>query len=154
MVGSNQTEYGIVLMENFTPISALIGGAMIGAAAAILLILNGRIAGISGIVGETLALPKGDLAWRLAFIVGLIAGPVVVQLVRGAALPVQLEAGLAVLIAGGVLVGVGTRLGAGCTSGHGVCGLGRLSGRSIVATLTFLLTAGVTVFVARHLIGG
>ena len=141
-------------MENFTPISALIGGAMIGGAAALLLVLNGRIAGISGIVGESLALPRGDLVWRLAFIVGLIAGPVLVQLVKGTPLDIRIEASLPLLIAGGLIVGVGTRLGSGCTSGHGVCGIGRLSGRSMVATVTFLLTAGVTVFVARHLVGG
>ena len=141
-------------MENFTPISALLGGLMIGAAAALLLVLNGRIAGISGIVGETFSLPKGDFAWRLAFIAGLIAGPVLVQLIRGAPIAVRIDAGLPLLIAGGLIVGLGTRLGSGCTSGHGVCGLGRLSGRSIVATLTFLLTAGLTVFVLRHLIGG
>jgi len=141
-------------MESFTPVSGLIGGVMIGAAAALLLVLNGRIAGISGIVGEALALPRGETAWRLAFIAGLIAGPVLVQAIRGEALPVRLDATLPVLIAGGLLVGIGTRLGAGCTSGHGVCGLGRLSRRSIVATVTFLVVAGVTVYVARHLIGG
>jgi len=141
-------------MENFTPLSALIGGAMIGGAGALLLVLNGRIAGISGIVGETFALPKGDLAWRLAFIVGLIAGPVLIQLIKGAPIAMRIEASLPLLIAGGLIVGIGTRLGSGCTSGHGVCGLGRLSGRSMVATVTFLLTAGLTVFVARHLIGG
>lgn len=140
-------------MVNFTPLSALIGGGMIGAAAAILLLMNGRIAGISGIVGGSLELPKGDLAWRLAFIAGLVAGPVLVQLARGAPIVVQIEAGLPLLIAGGFIVGLSTRLGSGCTSGHGVCGLGRLSGRSIVATGTFLLTAGLTVFATRHLIG-
>lgn len=141
-------------MVNFTPISALIGGAMIGAAGALLLLLNGRIAGISGIVGGTLELPKGDLAWRLAFIVGLIAGPLLVQLVRGAPITVQIEAGLPLLLVAGFIVGLSTRLGSGCTSGHGVCGLGRLSGRSVVATGTFMATALATVFVTRHLIGG
>ncbi|HUT50156.1 MAG TPA: YeeE/YedE family protein [Alphaproteobacteria bacterium] len=141
-------------MVNFTPVSALIGGAMIGVAAAILLLMNGRIAGISGIVGGSLELPRGDFAWRLAFIIGLIVGPLLVQFARGAPISVQIEAGLPLLIAAGFIVGLSTRLGSGCTSGHGVCGLGRLSGRSIVATATFLMTAGLTVFAARHLIGG
>jgi len=141
-------------MVNFTPVSALIGGAMIGGAAALLLLLSGRIAGVSGIVGGALEVPRGDLAWRLAFIVGLVAGPLLVQLVRGAPVAVTIEAGVPVLIAAGFIVGLSTRLGSGCTSGHGVCGLGRLSGRSIVATGTFLATAVATVFVTRHLIGG
>jgi len=127
---------------------------MIGAAAALLLLTNGRIAGISGIVGGALELPKGDLAWRLAFIIGLVAGPVLVQLVRGAPIAVQIQASLPLLVAAGFIVGLSTRLGSGCTSGHGVCGLGRLSSRSIVATGTFVVTAGITVFVTRHLIGG
>jgi len=127
---------------------------MIGTAAALLLLTNGRIAGISGIVGGALELPKGDLAWRLAFIIGLVVGPVLVQLVRGAPIAVQIQASLPLLLAAGFIVGLSTRLGSGCTSGHGVCGLGRLSSRSIIATGTFLATAGITVFVTRHLIGG
>lgn len=140
-------------MENFTPISALIGGLLIGGAGGLLLLLNGRIAGISGIVGEALAAPRGDTAWRLAFVVGLIAGPLLVQLVLQRPIAVTIDASVPMLIAAGFLVGLGTRLGGGCTSGHGVCGIGRVSRRSIVATLSFLAAGMATVFAVRHLIG-
>jgi uncharacterized membrane protein YedE/YeeE len=147
-------------MENFTPISGLVGGLMIGLASAALLYLHGRIAGISGIVGGVLQGPGTDTAkqeefwWRLAFVIGLIVGPMIVAGVAGVPNPVELQTGWIGLIAAGLLVGIGTRIGAGCTSGHGVCGMARLSARSIVATVTFMLVAGVTVFVIRHVVGG
>ena len=137
----------------FTPMSALFGGALIGLATALLLLLNGRVAGISGIVGGLLRPRPGDVAWRVAFVAGLLAAPTVYALVH--ALPVvQIDAGNATLIAAGLLVGVGTRFGAGCTSGHGVCGMARLSGRSMVATAVFMVAGAGTVFVTRHVLGG
>jgi uncharacterized membrane protein YedE/YeeE len=138
-------------MENFTPASALIGGMLIGIAAVILMAFNGRIAGISGIVA---GLSGSDSPWRLSFIVGLLAGPYAVKLVAGWEPQVSINASLPTLIVAGLLVGFGTRLGSGCTSGHGVCGLARLSPRSLVATLTFMTVAAVVVFVARHVFGG
>jgi uncharacterized membrane protein YedE/YeeE len=129
---------------HFTPLSALLGGALIGIAAAMFLLWNGRIAGISGILGGLLRPKTGDLAWRFAFLAGLILAPVIYRLF--APMPaLQITASTGMLIVAGLLVGVGTRYGAGCTSGHGVCGISRLSPRSIVATLV------ATVFVTRHL---
>lgn len=136
----------------FTPLSALAGGALIGLASALLLSLNGRIAGISGIVGGLFARTAGETGWRLAFILGLLAAPVLWALFT-ALPPIRIEAGYPVLIAAGLLVGVGTRYGAGCTSGHGVCGLSRLSPRSLVATLAFMGGGFATVYVVRHLLG-
>ncbi len=137
----------------FTPWASLAGGALIGLAAALLLLLNGRIAGISGIVGGLLAPSRGDIAWRAAFIIGMVAAPVVWLLFT--ALPAaQIDASHPALIIAGLLVGVGTRYGSGCTSGHGVCGLSRLSLRSFTATLSFMAAGFVTVFVIRHLAGG
>jgi len=139
---------------HFTPWSALAGGLLIGLAAALLLLVNGRIAGISGIIGSLLPKPpKGDSAWRLAFAGGLLAAPLLYSLF--AALPAsQVDAGWGTLVIAGLLVGFGTRLGSGCTSGHGVCGLSRLSPRSLVATLTFMALGFATVFVTRHLFPG
>ncbi len=135
----------------FTPWPALAGGALIGIAAGMFVLLNGRIAGISGIIGGLLKPARGDVAWRMAFIGGLIVAPLVYALM--AALPApQIDAGYGALIAAGLLVGVGTRYGSGCTSGHGVCGLSRLSPRSLVATAVFMAAGFVTVFVIRHLI--
>lgn len=137
----------------FTPWASLAGGALIGLAAAMFLLLNGRIAGISGIVGGLLAPMRGDIVWRVAFVAGMVAAPAVWLLVT--ALPAaQIDAGYPVLIIAGLLVGIGTRYGSGCTSGHGVCGLSRLSLRSLGATLAFMAAGFVTVFVVRHLIGG
>jgi uncharacterized protein len=141
-------------MENFTPVSALIGGLMIGSAAALLLWLNGRIAGVSGIAWNLIASPREDSGWRLTFLVGLVLGAVIYRLAMGDALIVSIEASWSVLILGGVLVGFGTQLGGGCTSGHGVCGIARLSPRSVFATLVFMATGMATVFVLRHLLGG
>lgn len=141
-------------MENFTPVPALVGGLMIGGAAAILLWLNGRIAGVSGIAWTLLERPRGESGWRLAFLLGLVLGAVLYRLASGDTLVPDIQASWAVLIAGGMLVGFGTRVGGGCTSGHGVCGLARLSPRSLAATLTFMVSAMATVFVTRQLLGG
>ena len=137
----------------FTPWSALAGGALIGLSAAMFVLLNGRIAGISGILGGLLGKPaSGDIGWRLAFLIGMLLAPMLWLLVRE--LPtIQIDAGYPLLIVAGLLVGISTRYGAGCTSGHGVCGISRLSPRSIVATVAFMGTGFVTVFIARHLIG-
>ncbi len=140
-------------MEHFTPGSALAGGLLIGAAASLLLWLNGRIAGISGIANGLLAWSRGDVAWRLVFLGGLVAGAAAFYAVAGGA-PVHREGFPVWLLAGGgLLVGFGTSLGSGCTSGHGVCGLGRLSLRSLVATAIFLVTGIITTFVVRHVFG-
>ena len=137
--------------NNFTPWAALAGGMLIGLSAAVFVLFNGRIAGISGILGGLLEWPKGDIAWRVAFLAGLIGAP----LVYGAVLTlpeVRIDANFPTLIIAGLLVGVGTRYGSGCTSGHGVCGLSRMSPRSLVATVAFMLAGFATVFVVRHLI--
>ncbi|NBJ10717.1 YeeE/YedE family protein [Microvirga arsenatis] len=140
-------------MENFTPVSALIGGLMIGASAALFLVLNGRVAGISGILGGLLHPARIEIGWRLAFLAGLFIAPLVYAAVGGALPPVELDGSLPLVILAGLIVGFGTRLGAGCTSGHGVCGIGRGSPRSLAATAVFMITAIATVFVTRHLIG-
>jgi uncharacterized membrane protein YedE/YeeE len=137
---------------NFTPWTSLAGGLLIGLAAAMFLLFNGRIAGISGILGGLLQWPTGDLAWRIAFLLGLVGAPLVYGLF--APLPtVQVDAGAITLVAAGLLVGIGTRYGSGCTSGHGVCGLSRRSPRSLVATGAFMVAGFLTVFIVRHLIG-
>lgn len=137
---------------HFTPWTSLFGGLLIGLATALLLLLSGRIAGISGIVGGLLRPGKGDVAWRIAFVAGLLVAPLVFSL--AAPLPtVVIDAGTATLIAAGLLVGVGTRYGSGCTSGHGVSGLSRGSPRSIVATVSFMAAGFLTVFLVRHLFG-
>lgn len=135
--------------NNFTPWSALAGGALIGLAAALLLLLNGRIAGISGVLGGLLKPVSGDISWRVAFVLGLVGAPLVYGLFAGLPVP-EINAGNTALIAAGLLVGVGTRYGSGCTSGHGVCGLSRLSPRSLVATACFMGAGFATVFVIRH----
>jgi uncharacterized protein len=138
------------MMENFTPVSGLVGGLLIGLAAALLLLLNGRISGISGIVGGLLAPKSSDAGWRAAFVAGLLLGAMAYMLATGDAVLVRMQASLPVLVLAGLLVGFGTRLGSGCTSGHGVCGIARLSRRSIVATSVFLGVAILTVFLTRH----
>ncbi|WP_421885939.1 YeeE/YedE family protein [Methylibium sp.] len=136
----------------FTPWSALAGGLLIGLAAAMFALLNGRIAGISGVVGGLVRPVWGDAAWRVAFVAGLIGAPLVYLLF--AALPTpQIDAGFGTLVVAGLLVGAGSRYGAGCTSGHGICGLSRLSPRSLVATAMFMGAGFVTVFTARHVFG-
>lgn len=134
----------------FTPLAALTSGLLIGLAAALLIILNGRIAGISGILGGLLKPHTGDIAWRFAFIAGLIASPVIYAMVF--TLPaVSIEADTPTLIIAGLLVGLGTRYGSGCTSGHGVCGISRLSRRSMIATLIFMVAGFMTVYLIRHI---
>ena len=138
--------------NSFTPWASLAGGVLIGVAAAMFVLLNGRIAGISGVLSGLLVPMKGDIAWRVAFILGIVAAPALYALFTR--LPtLDIDAGWGALVLAGLLVGVGTRYGAGCTSGHGVCGLSRLSPRSLVATLTFMGAGFATVFVARHLLG-
>jgi uncharacterized protein len=141
-------------MENFTPVSALLGGLMIGAAAALLLVLNGRIAGISGILGGLLRPSRQEIGWRVAFLVGLVSAPFVFIAVTGNLPAVTLDTPFGIVVLAGLLVGFGTRLGSGCTSGHGVCGIGRASPRSLAATGVFMATAITTVFLMRHGLGG
>jgi uncharacterized membrane protein YedE/YeeE len=140
-------------MHDFTPLQALAGGTMIGLAAASLWIANGRVAGISGILGGALAGAAADHAWRLAFLGGLLGAPLIYAAAAGPALQI-IEAGPARLVTAGLLVGIGTRLGNGCTSGHGVCGVARLSHRSIAATGIFMMAAMATVFAMRHIAHG
>lgn len=136
---------------NFTPWPALAGGLLIGLAAAALLLFNGKIAGISGILGGLLHPKRGDIAWRVAFLAGLVIAPLAYGVF--APLPdVRIDAGPWTLVAAGLLVGLGTRYGSGCTSGHGVCGVSRMSPRSLVATLSFMLAGFVTVYGLRHLL--
>jgi uncharacterized protein len=137
-------------VENFTPISGLIGGLLIGLATMLMLLLNGRIAGISGIVGGLLTRKGSEVGWRAMFVAGLLLGAFVYMLATGGALPVRIEASLPIVVVAGLLVGFGTRLGSGCTSGHGVSGLARFSKRSIVATSVFTGAGIVTVFLTHH----
>jgi uncharacterized membrane protein YedE/YeeE len=141
-------------MNDFTPLSSLAGGLLIGLAASVLLLFNGRIAGVSGILGGVVTPVAGDIAWRLWFLGGLVAGGLVLRLVRPDVFPAAPTSSLAVILAAGFLVGLGTRLGGGCTSGHGVCGLSRLSVRSLAATLTFMTGGALTVLLVRHVLGG
>lgn len=140
-------------MTEFTPISALIGGALIGLAAVVLMALSGRIAGVSGIAGGLLANRSGDRAWRWLFVAGLVGGVAIHELLRADTFALREGFPVALIIAAGLIVGIGTRMGSGCTSGHGVCGISRLSARSMIATGTFLLTGVATVSVVRHLFG-
>ena len=141
-------------MAHFTPMSAAIGGALIGLSAVLLMLLTGRIAGISGIFSGLLNLRSEDKGWRIAFVAGLILAPVIAGAIGYGMAPPKLPASWAVLVAAGLLVGFGTRLGGGCTSGHGICGIGRLSLRSIVATIVFMVTAVITVAITHHVPGG
>jgi len=135
----------------FTPWAALAGGALIGLAAAMFILLNGRIAGISGIVGGLLNPQTGDVTWRIMFVLGMLLAPAVWLL--AADMPgTQIDADYPLLIIAGLLVGISTRYGAGCTSGHGVCGISRLSPRSVIATLAFMATGFLTVFIMRHVL--
>jgi uncharacterized membrane protein YedE/YeeE len=137
-------------MTSFDPISAALGGLLIGAGALLLMLFSGRIAGI---FADALEPQRVDRGWRMAFIVGLIAAPLLVA-VTGRSVPAPDMPAWAVVIAGGLFVGFGTRLASGCTSGHGVCGIARLSSRSLAATATFMVTAAIVVAVSRHLLGG
>ncbi len=140
-------------MDNFTPVSALLGGALIGASAALFLVMNGRIAGISGILGGLIHSARNEISWRLAFLAGMFVAALIYVAFGGVLPPVVIGAPLWLLIVAGLIVGFGTRLGAGCTSGHGVCGIGRGSPRSLAATATFMTTAILTVFITRHVMG-
>ncbi len=141
-------------MANFTPLTAAIGGALIGFSSVLLMLFTGRIAGISGIFSGLLNLSSEDKSWRVAFIAGLILAPLIAGAIGyGMATP-KLPASWVIISVAGVLVGFGTRLGGGCTSGHGICGISRLSTRSIVATVVFMTTAVITVAVTHHVLGG
>jgi uncharacterized membrane protein YedE/YeeE len=144
-------------MENFTPLSAVIGGALIGLSAVILWVMDGRVAGISGIVGGLVdraqGAHEGDTGWRIAFLLGLVAAPLLYWTAGGGLPSVTISSSLPLILAGGLLVGFGTRMGGGCTSGHGVCGMARRSPRSLAATLLFMAGGFATVFAVRHLVG-
>ena len=137
-------------MADFTPVSGLIGGLLIGLAVALTLLLNGRIAGISGIVGGLVKPKAGDTGWRVACVLGLPLGALVYILVAGGPTPVEVLASPPAILVGGLLVGFGTRMGSGCTSGHGLCGIALLSWRSVAATAVFFVVAMITVFLAGH----
>lgn len=137
---------------HFTPYSALIGGLIIGVSAALFILMNGRIAGISGIIGGLLKPMKHDVLWRVAFVVGLFMAPTLYSLF--AQMPdIQVDTNYPLLVLAGLLVGIGTRYGSGCTSGHGICGISRLSPRSIIATCVFMSSGIITVFIMRHVFG-
>ena len=142
-------------MTTFTPLQSLAGGAMIGLAAVLLMVLHGRIAGITGILSGLLP-PRfaSDRPWRAAFLAGLVGSPLVYWAVAGATVDISVPVSLPLILLSGLIVGVGVTYGSGCTSGHGVCGLARFSPRSLVATLTFMATTAATVFMVRHVIGG
>ncbi len=141
-------------VTEFTPVSALLGGILIGISALLMLAFNGRIAGISGIVGNLVVSRGTDFMWRLAFTVGLIGGAAAwIQFAPPGSLTINLDADMPTMLLAGFIVGAGTRLGKGCTSGHGVCGIGRVSPRSLTATIIFMTVAGLTVYVTRHLLG-
>lgn len=140
-------------MENFTPASAALGGALIGLSVLLLWLGNGRIAGISGAVGGLIRPRAGEVGWRIAFLAGLVGAPLAYALLLGRP-EISIQSTYPTLIVAGLLVGFGSRLGSGCTSGHGVAGIARLSRRSITATALFMLAAAVTVFITRHVLGG
>ena len=140
-------------MENFTPVSASVGGALIGLSAVMLMAFQGRIAGISGVLSGSVFAESGDRLWRWFFLAGLIGGPLIYWAIKGSPPPFEMEAGLPLIIAGGLLVGFGTRLGSGCTSGHGVCGLSRLSPRSMVSVALFMAAGMLTVTAIRMATG-
>jgi uncharacterized membrane protein YedE/YeeE len=142
-----------MFMNNFTPVSSSVGGLLIGVASALMLLLKGRIAGISGMVGGLLHPSKGDASWRALFLIGMMAAPIGYLLIFGRLPSFPSTASPRILVLAGLLVGFGSRLGSGCTSGHGVCGLGRRSRRSVAYTITFLVSGALTVFVLRHLLG-
>ena len=137
--------------NHFTPWASLAGGVLLGLASAIFILVNGRILGISGIVGGLFRPKAGDVGWRLSFLLGLLVAPLLYALVAGP-IAARIDAGWVTVVIAGLLVGVGTRFGSGCTSGHGVCGLSRLSPRSLVATLAFMGAGFVTVFLMRHVL--
>jgi uncharacterized membrane protein YedE/YeeE len=137
---------------SFTPLQAVLGGSLIGLSAVALMAFHGRIAGMTGILTGVI-LPRKDWDWRLAFLLGAIVAPAIILALTGTSMPLQADLPAWAIIGGGLLVGIGVRFGGGCTSGHGVCGMARLSARSVVATLTFMLATFITVFVVRHVLG-
>ena len=138
---------------NFTPSAALSGGVLLGIASAAFVLLNGRILGISGILGGLLVPRRGDVTWRIFFLAGMLCAPTILSLLWPQRIVTpRIDADYITIIAAGILVGLGTRYGSGCTSGHGVCGLSRLSPRSLVATLAFMASGAITVYFVRHLI--
>ena len=137
--------------NNFTPWASLAGGILLGLASAMFILVNGRILGISGIIGGLLRPKSRDVGWRLSFVLGMLVAPLLYLLLAGP-VAVRIDAGWVTLVIAGLLVGVGTRFGSGCTSGHGVCGLSRLSPRSLMATLAFMGAGFVTVYLMRHLL--
>ena len=141
-------------MENFTPISALIGGALIGLSAVIMLAGNGRIAGISGILGGVLNTRGSERLWRVLFLGGLFLATLGYQFLAPESLIIEVQTTPVMTVVAGLLVGFGTRLGSGCTSGHGICGIARFSKRSFAATATFMLFGFATVYIVRHVLGG
>lgn len=141
-------------MTEFTPLQSLAGGLLIGASAVMLMLFNGRIAGMTGMLTGFMAWPTRATLWRLAFIAGAVAAPLLLNFAIGYTAPLDVAATLPMLVVGGFLVGVGVTLSGGCTSGHGVCGLSRLSLRSIVAVPTFMISTALTVYVIRHVLGG
>jgi uncharacterized protein len=138
--------------NHFTPALSLAGGILLGLASALFILVNGRILGISGIVGGLFSPKAGDVAWRVAFVLGLMAAPLLYAGLRGP-WEVRIEAGWGTVVAAGLLVGIGTRFASGCTSGHGVCGLSRLSPRSLVATMSFMAAGFLVVYLVRHALG-
>lgn len=143
----------LIDLKNFTPWLSLFGGILIGVAISILLLINGKIAGISGILSGLMRPAPRDTSWRVMFLLGMITAPITYQVIVDTP-TIIIEASWSIMILAGILVGIGTRVGGGCTSGHGVCGLARLSQRSFVATTTFILTGILTVFIAKHIFGG
>ncbi len=141
-------------MENFTPVASLIGGMLIGLSVSVMLLFSGKIAGISGIVGGILSPAQNDTQWRLLFLGGLLVGGLMVGFSSADVFAIEIERSWPALILAGLLVGFGARFGSGCTSGHGVCGISRFSPRSLVATITFISTGALVVYIVNHLFGG
>lgn len=145
----------MIIETAFTPLQSLAGGTLIGLASVLLMAVLGRVMGATGILaGFMQPVNASDWAWRAAILLGMISGPIAVVLVSGQMPAIDVPVSTTMLLVGGFIVGIGVTFGSGCTSGHGVCGLARLSPRSIIATLTFMLTTGLTVYVVRHMIGG
>lgn len=141
-------------MNNFTPITGLLGGALIGLSVTMMMLFVGRITGISGIFGGLVVPQRGEVAWRVTFVAGLVSGGLILRVFYPQAFPVQLDSSMVLVVMAGLLVGFGTRMGSGCTSGHGICGLARFSQRSFVSVFTFIATGAVAVYLLRHILRG